>query len=60
VAVSGWQENSGVTLEELVESYLPVGLQHVLCTDISPPVPRSAAISLRPPIPPEDWNATCG
>ncbi len=36
VAVSGWQgKNSGVTLEELVESYLPVGLQHVLCTDIS-------------------------
>ncbi|MFU0894364.1 HisA/HisF-related TIM barrel protein, partial [Kluyvera sichuanensis] len=35
VAVSGWQENSGVTLEELVEIYLPVGLQHVLCTDIS-------------------------
>ncbi len=24
-----------MTLEELVESYLPVGLQHVLCTDIS-------------------------
>lgn len=35
VAVSGWQENSGVTLEALVETYLPVGLQHVLCTDIS-------------------------
>ncbi|STR18181.1 1-(5-phosphoribosyl)-5-[(5-phosphoribosylamino)methylideneamino] imidazole-4-carboxamide isomerase [Klebsiella oxytoca] len=35
VAVSGWQENSGVTLEELVESYQSVGLQHVLCTDIS-------------------------
>lgn len=35
VAVSGWQENSGVTLEELVETYLSVGLQHVLCTDIS-------------------------
>ncbi|ALR77292.1 1-(5-phosphoribosyl)-5-[(5-phosphoribosylamino)methylideneamino]imidazole-4-carboxamide isomerase [[Enterobacter] lignolyticus] len=35
VAVSGWQENSGVTLEVLVETYLPVGLQHVLCTDIS-------------------------
>ncbi|WP_421356322.1 1-(5-phosphoribosyl)-5-[(5-phosphoribosylamino)methylideneamino]imidazole-4-carboxamide isomerase [Pseudocitrobacter faecalis] len=35
VAVSGWQENSGITLEELVETYLPVGLQHVLCTDIS-------------------------
>jgi phosphoribosylformimino-5-aminoimidazole carboxamide ribotide isomerase len=35
VAVSGWQENSGVTLEALVESYQSVGLQHVLCTDIS-------------------------
>ncbi|WP_338463707.1 1-(5-phosphoribosyl)-5-[(5-phosphoribosylamino)methylideneamino]imidazole-4-carboxamide isomerase [Franconibacter daqui] len=35
VAVSGWQENSGVTLEALVESYLPFGLKHVLCTDIS-------------------------
>lgn len=35
VAVSGWQENSGVTLEALVEQFLPYGLQHVLCTDIS-------------------------
>ena len=35
VAVGGWQENSGVTLEELVGMYLPVGLKHVLCTDIS-------------------------
>lgn len=35
VAVSGWQENSGVTLEELVNAFLPVGLTHVLCTDIS-------------------------
>ncbi|MDV7021505.1 1-(5-phosphoribosyl)-5-[(5-phosphoribosylamino)methylideneamino]imidazole-4-carboxamide isomerase [Atlantibacter subterranea] len=35
VAVSGWQENSGVTLEELVDVFLPVGLKHVLCTDIS-------------------------
>ncbi|MGV7092685.1 1-(5-phosphoribosyl)-5-[(5-phosphoribosylamino)methylideneamino]imidazole-4-carboxamide isomerase [Siccibacter turicensis] len=35
VAVSGWQENSGVTLETLVEQFLPVGLKHVLCTDIS-------------------------
>ena len=35
VAVSGWQEDSGVSLEELVEAYLPVGLKHVLCTDIS-------------------------
>jgi phosphoribosylformimino-5-aminoimidazole carboxamide ribotide isomerase len=35
VAVSGWQENSGVTLEALVDVYQPVGLKHVLCTDIS-------------------------
>ncbi|XTZ39837.1 1-(5-phosphoribosyl)-5-[(5-phosphoribosylamino)methylideneamino]imidazole-4-carboxamide isomerase [Salmonella enterica] len=35
VAVSGWQENSGVTLEALLETYLTVGLKHVLCTDIS-------------------------
>jgi len=35
VAVSGWQENSGVSLEELIETYQSVGLKHVLCTDIS-------------------------
>ena len=35
VAVSGWQENSDATLEQLVEAYLPFGLKHVLCTDIS-------------------------
>ena len=35
VAISGWQENSGVTLEALVETYLAIGLRHVLCTDIS-------------------------
>ncbi|BDH45256.1 1-(5-phosphoribosyl)-5-[(5-phosphoribosylamino) methylideneamino] imidazole-4-carboxamide isomerase [Salmonella enterica subsp. enterica serovar Choleraesuis] len=35
VAISGWQENSGISLEELVDDYLTVGLAHVLCTDIS-------------------------
>lgn len=35
VAVSGWQETSGVTLEQLVERFTPLGLAHVLCTDIS-------------------------
>lgn len=35
VAISGWQENSGVTLEQVIEQYQPVGLKHVLCTDIS-------------------------
>ncbi|MCZ8486086.1 HisA/HisF-related TIM barrel protein [Vibrio lentus] len=31
----GWQEDSGVTIEALIEDYLTVGLKHVLCTDIS-------------------------
>ena len=35
IAVAGWQQSSGVTIEELVEKYLPFGLKHVLCTDIS-------------------------
>ncbi|KAE9529919.1 1-(5-phosphoribosyl)-5-[(5-phosphoribosylamino)methylideneamino]imidazole-4-carboxamide isomerase [Testudinibacter aquarius] len=35
IAISGWQEASGVSLEELIEDYQSVGLQHVLCTDIS-------------------------
>ena len=33
--MAGWQENSGVSLESLLEIYLPAGLKHVLCTDIS-------------------------
>lgn len=35
VAVSGWQEDSGQTIESLLEIYMAVGLKHVLCTDIS-------------------------
>jgi len=35
VAISGWQEASGITLEEVIEQFQPVGLKHVLCTDIS-------------------------
>ena len=35
VAVSGWQENSAVTLEQLLQHYREVGLKHLLCTDIS-------------------------
>ncbi|MEC6822079.1 1-(5-phosphoribosyl)-5-[(5-phosphoribosylamino)methylideneamino]imidazole-4-carboxamide isomerase [Photobacterium piscicola] len=35
VAVSGWQEDSGVTIETLLKDFLKVGLKHVLCTDIS-------------------------
>ncbi|MDJ0091522.1 1-(5-phosphoribosyl)-5-[(5-phosphoribosylamino)methylideneamino]imidazole-4-carboxamide isomerase [Pantoea allii] len=35
IAISGWQEAAGVTLEEVIEQFQPVGLKHVLCTDIS-------------------------
>lgn len=35
IAVAGWQQSSGITIEALLERYLPVGLSHVLCTDIS-------------------------
>ncbi|MBF7073292.1 1-(5-phosphoribosyl)-5-[(5-phosphoribosylamino)methylideneamino]imidazole-4-carboxamide isomerase [Glaciecola sp. MH2013] len=35
VATHGWQKDSGVSIESLIERYSKVGLQHVLCTDIS-------------------------
>ncbi|MDP5291878.1 1-(5-phosphoribosyl)-5-[(5-phosphoribosylamino)methylideneamino]imidazole-4-carboxamide isomerase [Oceanimonas sp. CHS3-5] len=35
IAIAGWQEDSGITIESLLEHYLPAGLCHVLCTDIS-------------------------
>lgn len=35
VAISGWQEDSGVSIEQLLDIYKPAGLKHVLCTDIS-------------------------
>jgi len=35
VATHGWQETSNTTLTELIDGYLPFGLRHVLCTDIS-------------------------
>ncbi len=35
VATHGWQENSGVNIEDLLGHYSKVGLKHVLCTDIS-------------------------
>lgn len=35
VAISGWQENSNLLLEQAIEIYQPYGLKHVLCTDIS-------------------------
>ncbi|MFD0705784.1 1-(5-phosphoribosyl)-5-[(5-phosphoribosylamino)methylideneamino]imidazole-4-carboxamide isomerase [Photorhabdus akhurstii] len=35
IAINGWRENSSVTLEQIIEQYLPYGLKYVLCTDIS-------------------------
>lgn len=35
VATHGWQQDSGVSIEALIERYSKVGLKHVLCTDIS-------------------------
>ncbi|WP_283125425.1 1-(5-phosphoribosyl)-5-[(5-phosphoribosylamino)methylideneamino]imidazole-4-carboxamide isomerase [Providencia stuartii] len=35
IAISGWQENSNLSLEQAIDMYQPYGLKHVLCTDIS-------------------------
>ena len=35
VAVSGWLEDSGIALEDLLESFLPFGLTRAIVTDIS-------------------------
>ncbi|MCW2258282.1 phosphoribosylformimino-5-aminoimidazole carboxamide ribotide isomerase [Providencia alcalifaciens] len=35
IAISGWQENSNLSLEQAIEMYQSFGLKHVLCTDIS-------------------------
>lgn len=35
IATHGWQQDSGVTLEALLEPMLAAGAKHVLCTDIS-------------------------
>ncbi|MDN7137551.1 1-(5-phosphoribosyl)-5-[(5-phosphoribosylamino)methylideneamino]imidazole-4-carboxamide isomerase [Pseudidiomarina sp. 1APP75-27a] len=35
VATHGWQQTSELTLQQVIERFLPAGLRHVLCTDIS-------------------------
>ncbi|AKZ65943.1 1-(5-phosphoribosyl)-5-[(5-phosphoribosylamino)methylideneamino]imidazole-4-carboxamide isomerase [Candidatus Palibaumannia cicadellinicola] len=36
IAISGWMEDSGLMLEQVIDQYLQtVGLNHILCTDIS-------------------------
>lgn len=35
VATAGWQNDSGISIETLLDNYRLFGLRHVLCTDIS-------------------------
>lgn len=35
VSVNGWQEDSSLSIEELIERFIPYGLKEVICTDIS-------------------------
>jgi phosphoribosylformimino-5-aminoimidazole carboxamide ribotide isomerase len=35
VAAAGWQESTGLALEDFLNGYLAAGLLHILCTDIS-------------------------
>ena len=35
VSVNGWQEDLAVTIEELIDGFLPMGLSQVICTDIT-------------------------
>ena len=35
IATAGWQETTGIGLDDFLDGYLSAGLIHVLCTDIS-------------------------
>jgi phosphoribosylformimino-5-aminoimidazole carboxamide ribotide isomerase len=35
IAISGWEENSGLDIYEFISSYLSKSIQYVICTDIS-------------------------
>ncbi len=35
IAAAGWQETTGVALNDFLTGYLAAGLKHILCTDIS-------------------------
>jgi phosphoribosylformimino-5-aminoimidazole carboxamide ribotide isomerase len=35
VAATGWQESTGLALADFLDRFLPAGLIHILCTDIS-------------------------
>ena len=35
ISVNGWHEDLAVTIEELIDGFLPIGLSQVVCTDIT-------------------------
>jgi phosphoribosylformimino-5-aminoimidazole carboxamide ribotide isomerase len=35
IKVNGWQEKTGITIYDLIDQYIPTGIQHITCTDIS-------------------------
>ncbi|XBC38277.1 MAG: 1-(5-phosphoribosyl)-5-[(5-phosphoribosylamino)methylideneamino]imidazole-4-carboxamide isomerase [Buchnera aphidicola (Floraphis choui)] len=35
VVINAWKNSSGISLEELIYKFSPLGLKHVLCTDVS-------------------------
>ena len=35
IAIAGWRADSGLGLDEVLTTFAPRGLRHVLCTDIS-------------------------
>ncbi len=35
IKVSGWQEKTGITIYDIISQYVPTGIEHITCTDIS-------------------------
>ncbi|HZY77919.1 MAG TPA: 1-(5-phosphoribosyl)-5-[(5-phosphoribosylamino)methylideneamino]imidazole-4-carboxamide isomerase [Cyclobacteriaceae bacterium] len=35
IKVNGWQEQTGITIFDIIKQYEPTGIKHVTCTDIS-------------------------
>ena len=65
VATHGWQQDSGVSIDDLIAFYSKVGLKHVLCTDISRDGTLSGAnkslyAELVAQYPSIDWQASGG
>lgn len=65
IATHGWQEDSGVEIEGLLEDMLSVGAKHVLCTDISRDGTLQGAnaelyAEMKAQFPTVDWQASGG